>query len=160
MAASASKTIELKLPSELGNERLAIALAEAVATRMGFTSDRVDDLKTAVAEACVNAIEHGNRQDENVKVLVLLTVEPTRLAVDVVDQGEEPIPADRPVPSIEQMVDGKTPSGGFGMFLIRSLMDEVEISREPDGGNQLRMVIHLERECSSGRGGNARWATR
>ncbi len=146
MMVSTGNTIELRIPSEVGNERLAIALSEAVANRMGFTEDRVEDLKTAVGEACMNAIEHGNRQDENIKVVVQLTVEPTRLAVDVLDQGADPIPSRHPCPSIERMLDGEVPSGGLGIFLIQNLMDEVEISREPNGGNQLRMVIHLQRK--------------
>lgn len=140
---SMGTTIELRLPSELGYEKLAIALAAAVAAKMGFSQDRIADLKTAVGEACTNAIVHGNRSDSRMTVLVVMTIEPDRLSVDVVDRGAAPIPQEVPAPCIARMVTGEARSGGLGMFLIRSLVDEVEISREPDGANQLRMVIHL-----------------
>lgn len=146
MAAPADKTIELRLPSELGKEKLAIALVESVAARMGFSPDRVQDLKTAVGEACINAIEHGNQCDSRMLVYIQLAIEPTQLSIRVVDQGKEPIPFTRPRPSIQRMVDGEAPSGGFGIFLIQNLMDEVEICREPGGKNQLRMVLHLNEE--------------
>jgi hypothetical protein len=55
---------ELRLPSRLGFEKVAMNTAASVAQIMGFSDDRVNDLKTAVAEACINAIEHGNRMNE------------------------------------------------------------------------------------------------
>ena len=54
-------TVEVRLPSRLGFEKVAMSTASAVAKLMGFREERIDDLKTAVAEACINAIEHGNR---------------------------------------------------------------------------------------------------
>ncbi|MDH7571109.1 MAG: ATP-binding protein, partial [Armatimonadota bacterium] len=102
MAGSTGKTIELTLPSELGNEKLAIALAEAIANRMGFSPDRVADLCTAVGEACINAIEHGNRLDSSVKVLVQLTEQPDSLSVDVMDRSAEPIEAPTGQPCIHR----------------------------------------------------------
>ena len=55
-----STSVEVRLPSQLGYEKVAMSTAAAVAKLMGFREDRVEDLKTAVAEACINAIEHGN----------------------------------------------------------------------------------------------------
>ncbi|MBC8233261.1 ATP-binding protein [bacterium] len=46
---------------------------------MGFSEDRIEDLKTAVDEACINAIKHGNKENADVKVLVELIAEDTRL---------------------------------------------------------------------------------
>lgn len=57
------EVIELAIPSRLGLERVAIDAAASVAQLMGFSEDRIEDLKTAVDEACLNAIEHGNQQN-------------------------------------------------------------------------------------------------
>ena len=57
-------TVEVRLPSRMGYEKVAMSTASAVAKLMGFREDRIEDLKTAVAEACINAIEHGNRLNE------------------------------------------------------------------------------------------------
>jgi serine/threonine-protein kinase RsbW len=54
--------IELHIPSVIGFEKVAMECAASVAKKMGFTEDRIEDLKTAVAEACLNAIEHGGHR--------------------------------------------------------------------------------------------------
>ena len=59
-----STSVEVRLPSRLGYEKVAMSTAAAVAKLMGFKPERVEDLKTAVAEACINAIEHGNLMNE------------------------------------------------------------------------------------------------
>lgn len=53
----------------LGVEKVAMSTAASVAGIMGFSADRVEDLKTAVAEACINAIEHGNKLDDRLGVV-------------------------------------------------------------------------------------------
>jgi serine/threonine-protein kinase RsbW len=133
-----SRTIELYIPSELGLEKIAIASAVAIAKRIGFSQDRLEDLKTAVAEACINAIEHGNSMDVETKVLVVLKAEPQKVQVNVIDNGDKPIPSS--VPDRAQRKDFR----GMGMFLIHQLVDEVTIKSEP-GRNELQMVINLEK---------------
>jgi serine/threonine-protein kinase RsbW len=133
-----SRTIELYIPSELGLEKIAIASAAAIAKRIGFSQDRLEDLKTAVAEACINAIEHGNSMDVETKVLVVLKAEPQKVQVNVIDNGDKPIPSS--VPDRAQRKDFR----GMGMFLIYQLVDEVTIKSEP-GRNELQMVINLEK---------------
>lgn len=134
--------VEIFIPSTLGFEKVARNAAAAVAEEMGFSPDRIEDLKTAVAEACMNAIEHGNQQDKTASVTVLLTaVQNNRLEVHVADEGLKPMPDEFPEPG-RYGEDNR----GWGMFFITSLMDEVEITRLPKGGNQVRMVIYLTPE--------------
>ncbi len=128
--------VELHLPSVLGYEKVARSAAEAIALRMEFTSDRIEDLKTAVAEACMNAIEHGNNLERSTAVTVLLSAAPSYLEVLVADTGQQEVPDPLPEPGVGDM-------RGWGLFFIQQLMDEVEITRLPQGGNQVRMVIYL-----------------
>ena len=83
-----STSVEVRLPSQLGYEKVAMSTAAAVAKLMGFREDRVEDLKTAVAEACINAIEHGNRLNENLSVGVVLSAGVDALEVKVIDDGK------------------------------------------------------------------------
>ncbi len=140
------KMIELRLPSKLGYERVAMDAAASIASRMGFETDRVSALKTAVSEAVTNAIEHGNQHDEAMKVVVLLTVRGDELIVSVTDQGHKTIDEAyvSRVPQISEAMK-RDDKGGWGIWLIQELMDEVEFTTAPSGGNQVRMVIHLER---------------
>ena len=135
--------IELRIPSVPGSEKVAMEHAADVARRMGFSDDRIEDLKTAVAEACINAIEHGNRMDANTKVGVTLRVTDEKLQVDVRDEGKG-IGKVSP-PSIDEKIEGKEETRGWGIFLIRNLMDDVTFESDPGGGNVVRMVIHMEK---------------
>ena len=120
--------------------------ASSLAKRMGFGGDRVDALRTAVGEAVTNAIEHGNEHDSSMKVTVILTLRPDELVVSVADQGRKQLVHDQTLltPRIDEVMQ-KADKGGWGIWLIRELMDEVEFTTAPSGGNQIRMVIHLER---------------
>ncbi len=135
------ENVELFLPSVLGFEKVARSAAEAIALKMGFSDDRIDDLKTAVAEACMNAIEHGNLGDKATSVTVLLSASSDHLEVRVVDRGRRQIPDPLPPPGNSE------DSRGWGMFFIQNLMDEVEILRSPEG-NVVRMTIFLGKEDS------------
>ena len=138
MAEVEPRIIELHIPSELGFEKVAIASAAIIAKKLGFSQARLEDLKTAVAEACINAIEHGNSMNINVTVLVVLKIEPRKVQVNVIDNGHRPIPVT--IPDRSKREDFR----GMGMFLIRQLMDEVKIKSEP-GRNEIQMVINLEK---------------
>ncbi len=132
-----TERVEIFLPSTLGYEKVARSAAQAVAEEMGFSPDRIEDLKTAVAEACMNAIEHGNQESRAAAVTVLLTAEAEQLEVSVSDEGLTAMPDEFPTPGY----GGE--NRGWGMFFISQLVDQVQITRLPAGGNQVRMVIYL-----------------
>ena len=132
---------ELRLPTRLGFEKVAMNTAASVAQIMGFSPDRVDDLKTAVAEACINAIEHGNQLNERLGVVVTLAMDEKSLEVKIHDQGTG-VHGDLHVPDIDRKMTGEETSRGMGMFLIQALVDEVEYVSEKSG-SYARLVIHL-----------------
>jgi serine/threonine-protein kinase RsbW len=140
---AAEKKYEVHVPSVLGCEKVAVEFAASVAKAMHFSDDRVEDLKTAVAEACTNAIEHGNKMDASTKVGITLTVADGHLRVEIQDQGSG-LGAVR-APDLESQITGTAEPGGWGIFLIKSLMDEVSFESTPQGGNVVKMMIHLER---------------
>ena len=137
------RTIELQLPSRLGYERVAMDAAGAAAKLMGFHKSRVDDLRTAVAEACINAIEHAHALNARMKVIVALNIGCDSLQIDVADQGKG-VPETVEIPDIGQKIAGNEPARGWGLFLIKSLMDEVEFNVNSERGRATRMVIRLE----------------
>lgn len=135
-------SIELRLPSRLGFEKVAMNTAASVAQLMGFGGDRIEDLKTAIAEACINAMEHGNKLDETLSVGVILSMDADSLEVRVLDTGDGP--TGRTVrPDIDKKMHEEEAARGMGMFLIESLVDEVEWVSSPPMGSYARMVIRL-----------------
>lgn len=143
MEAKYCEVIELAVPSRLGLEQVAMDAAAAIAKLMGFSEDRIEDLKTAVEEACINAIEHGNQENANIKVLVELIADDSKLQVDIHDQGKG-ISGKIQKPDIDAKMARKQTTRGWGLFLIQSLMDEVEFGWDPETGGVTRMVIRLK----------------
>jgi serine/threonine-protein kinase RsbW len=141
-----TKTVELKIPCEPGYEKIAMRMAGELAVKMGFSDSRIEDLQTAVAEACINAMEHGNQFDMTTKIFVAMTVHDDKLAIDVLDEGRGgPPPADVEAPDLEAQFAGLETPGGMGLFVIKALVDEAEfVAPDLGSGNQFRMVIHLQ----------------
>lgn len=111
---------------------------------VGFDGDSIHWLGVAVRESVINAIKHGNRDDEDKLVTVEFglspAAEPTRLTVRVVDQGDgfDPVEIADPL-APENLLK----SSGRGVFFMRSLMDAVHIRRAPEGGMEVVMVKAL-----------------
>ena len=139
-----TNVIELRLPSRLGYEKVAMNTVASVANLMGFSEERVEDLKTAVAEACINAMEHGNKLDEALSVGVILSMDANSLEVKVLDTGSG-APEAKTKPDIDKKMQGEESPRGMGMFLIQALVDEVEWVSSPVNGSYARMVIHLDK---------------
>lgn len=146
MSESKTTTVEVRLPTRLGYEKVAMSTAASVAKLMGFPENRVEDLKTAVAEACINAIEHGNRLNEKLSVGVVLRANTDALEVKVLDDGMG-ITKQPPKPDIDRKMHGEEDPRGMGMFLIQALVDEAEWVQGHDGkGSYVRLVIRLDKE--------------
>ncbi len=144
MSARKSTSVEVRLPSRLGYEKVAMSTAASVAKLMGFREDRIEDLKTAVAEACINAIEHGNRLNEGLQVGVLLSAGEDSLEVKVLDDGKglKSMPSK---PDIDKKIHGEEGPRGMGMFLIQALVDEAEWVAGSNGkSSYVRLVIRLD----------------
>jgi serine/threonine-protein kinase RsbW len=145
MSGKKSTTVEVRLPTRLGFEKVAMATASSVAKLMGFPDDRVEDLKTAVAEACINAIEHGNSLNEKLSVGVVLSAGTDELEVKVIDDGTG-IKQQPAKPDIDRKMHGEEDPRGMGMFLIQALVDEAEWVAGTDGkSSYVRLVIKLDK---------------
>ncbi|HEX4007208.1 MAG TPA: ATP-binding protein [Acidobacteriaceae bacterium] len=122
-----------------------MSTAASMAGLMGFSNDRIEDLKTAVAEACINAIEHGNRLNNSLSVGVVLSTSDDQLEVKVIDDGAGVQSAPHK-PDIDRKMHGDEDPRGMGMFLIQALVDEAEWVQGPPGKSFVRLVIRLDKE--------------
>ena len=134
---------DFELPSAPGNERLAIERVECAVADLGLESARLERLKTAVAEATMNAMEHGNeyRADLPVSIRVIHTRE--RLSVCVTDRGD---PGDLPAvetPDLEAKLEGRQNPRGWGLLLIEKMVDETRVTSD-EGKRTLELVLRLE----------------
>lgn len=145
-------SLELSVPSEIGNERYAMDFAEDVALEMGFPAEKIENLKIAVAEACLNAIEHGHKQNRNMKVLIDFTISDTQLEINVQDRGKKFKPETIEKPDLKEMLANKeAPKRGWGMYIIKNMVDEMEYLNAGTG-TRLRMVVKLPADGRETRG--------
>ena len=138
------RTIEVSLPNKLGYERIAMQCAASFAKIVGFLPERIEDLKTAVSEACLNAMEHGNKCHPDKRVVITMNYEEGVFSVTVVDEGEgiEVLPED---PDIEEKIENLETPRGLGIFLIKNLVDQVEFNKMTNEGHMVRMEIKMTR---------------
>jgi anti-sigma regulatory factor (Ser/Thr protein kinase) len=135
---------DFTLPSKPGNERRVMEeVAEAV-SGLGLPEKTLERLKTAVAEATMNAMEHGNRYDPEVPVKIRLLSSEADLFVRITNQGGSPVPdPDKEVPDLEAKLAGTQTRRGWGLFLIRNMVDDVRVSGSPDH-HTIELVMHLK----------------
>lgn len=138
--------IELTIPAKadfVGVVRLAVS---GIASRMGFSYDDIEDLKVAVAEACTNAVHHAYK-DQRGEILIFCGIFPDRLEIEVVDRGPSFDIAEvqaRSGPLNGHMPVHALPERGLGLYLMKSLMDRVEI--KGDGGIAVTLTKYIRRD--------------
>ena len=109
--------------------------------------ERVEDLKTAVSEACLNAMEHGNKNQPDKKVLVKMNYKEGIFSVSVMDEGEgmQKTPVIPKEPDIVKKIEKLETPRGLGMFLIKQLVDQVEFNQVTDEGHMVRMRLRMKK---------------
>jgi anti-sigma regulatory factor (Ser/Thr protein kinase) len=149
-SSSYHKLASFTVPSEPGNERIALAqVAEAVAGQ-GLSASRLDRLKTAVAEAAMNAIEHGNRNQAEIPVDVEVVAAEGDIVVTITDQGGAPEQAGPgEEPDLVRKLAGEQAPRGWGLFLIRHMVDAMDVTT--DGTRHT--VTLIMRAGAAGEGG-------
>jgi len=128
--------IQFKLPAKpeyVGVIRLTLS---GVANRMGFSYEAIEDLKIAISEATTNVVSHAYENEYSGELNIGFAIYEDRLEVMVSDQGtgfdlQEVKERIGPVSRKEEMKPvADLREGGFGLFLINTLMDEVQINNE------------------------------
>jgi serine phosphatase RsbU (regulator of sigma subunit)/anti-sigma regulatory factor (Ser/Thr protein kinase) len=139
---------ELTIPSQPGNERIAMKqVTEAVAV-LHLPAKRLDQLKTAVAEATMNAMEHGNHYLPDRPVSIKVMASTLALSVRITDHGgTRTLPSDPEieVPDIEAKLAELQTARGWGLFLIKHMVDEMNISNDASH-HTVELIMYLKGE--------------
>jgi serine phosphatase RsbU (regulator of sigma subunit)/anti-sigma regulatory factor (Ser/Thr protein kinase) len=143
---TAAGEIHLTIPSQCGYEKLAMDTAGALAEWAGFPPSRIADLRTAVSEACLNAIEHGNRMHETANVEVVLKPAAQGLTVQIFDVGSGFAKDAKPSPDLAKKISGEEAPRGIGLFLIEQLVDEVEYTTLSPRGHVTTLRLAREKQ--------------
>ena len=129
------------VPMGEDNELLAANTVEQIARRLSFRPEAINQIKTAIVEACINASEHSFSPDR--KIYQRFRVESDRLVITISSRGVVPTNiGGNVIANQNHEADLGEERRGWGLKLIRSLMDEVEFERV-DEGTRLRMTKYL-----------------
>jgi serine/threonine-protein kinase RsbW len=141
---------DFSVPSELGNERLAMEEVAAVVSGLGLPEQRLEKLKTAVAEATMNAMEHGNHYRAELPVLIEVSVSDADLSVKITDEGSGPPSFHSETPDLEAKLAGMQTPRGWGLFLIKHMVDEMRLTGD-EAHHTIELIMHLDGRAQGGK---------
>jgi len=137
-------TVRLQIPSNFELLDVVQVASDRLAVLAGLDEDAIHWIGVAVRESVINAIKHGNREDQRKLVTVEFSIapvlDPTEFVVRVLDQGEGFDPQEVADPLAPENI---LKSSGRGIFFMRSFMDDVVLRRASEGGMEVRMVKKL-----------------
>jgi serine phosphatase RsbU (regulator of sigma subunit)/anti-sigma regulatory factor (Ser/Thr protein kinase) len=139
---------DFEVPSAPGNERQAMAhVGKIVADRL--PEARLEKLKTAVAEATMNGMEHGNRYDADKPVKIVIEESDTAVRVRISDQGGGKPISNGTAPDLNAKLAGEQSARGWGLFLIKNMVDEMNIIQD-ETQHTVELVMLLEDQSENG----------
>src|SRR5215208_3802011 len=141
---SARQTLaDFALPSEPGNEQRAMERVVEAIKELDLSDRRLERLKTAVAEATMNAMEHGNDYRPEAPVAIQVFASETALWVRITDEGGgAPIPEPES-PDLEAKLASRQAPRGWGLFLIQNMVDEMCITGD-EAYHTVELILRLE----------------
>lgn len=128
------ETIKMEVcsnPKYVGVIRLTTS---GIANKVGFCIDDIEDIKVAISEACTNAIKHSSDD----KFFIEYSIFEEGLTITITDQGKG-----YNMDSIEKPNLESPKENGLGLFIIESLMDNVEMESSIDKGTTIKMTKYL-----------------
>jgi len=137
------------IPGEEGNERLAMDRVAAAVDGLGLPPARLERLKTAVSEAAMNAIEYGSQGRADVPVDIAVETTAESIVVRITDRAlSGGVPSEPEAPDIEQKLAGEQKPRGWGLFLIKNMVDSMAVTS--DGADQTVTLTMAREEQNDG----------
>jgi serine/threonine-protein kinase RsbW len=143
--ADIERKFTLQVPSSTENLALIREFVTSVGRQATLSDEDINNLELAVDEACANVIEHAYGHDISKEVIVRATFNEESLHISVVDTGRGFDPGSVAQQELGQLV-AERKSGGLGIRLIKSLMDEVSYEIVPGQKNELHMTKKIRKE--------------
>ena len=123
-------TVELKLPILQNMELVATQTAEVVAKHMQLGDEKSGEISMALIEACINAFEHSQTNSE---VYIHFLISENKLTIKVTDKGTGFDTGSVDIPNIESKLNTGERKRGWGVMLIKELMDSVSFESDHTG---------------------------
>ncbi len=133
---------KLQISSETENLEIIRDFIQRLAKKGGFDQEQSDQIALAVDEACTNVIKHAHHYDPRRMIDIAVFLHPDKIEIVVTDRGKGFDPKKLSKPDIKKYVH-ESRSGGLGIHLMRTLMDEVNYQFDPGKKNQVSLIKYL-----------------
>jgi anti-sigma regulatory factor (Ser/Thr protein kinase) len=144
--------LEVTIVAVRANLAVLMGLVDQAVERGRLDQEIAAELRLAVEEVCVNVIDHGYPAGAPGPIRLAIDCEPDRVVVVVADEAAPFDPTDAPLPDLSAGIDER-PIGGLGWHLVRHVIDEIEHTVPPTGGNLLKLVKYRN-TTTRGKNGN------
>ena len=134
-----------EVASQPGNERIVMHRVAETAQSIGFSGPRVEKIKTAVAEATMNAIEHGNNFRADLPVEIEVLQDEQDFIVVIRDHGAHSPIGPAAEPDLDAKLAGLQSPRGWGLFLIEKMVDALNITTDQNH-HTVELVFHRQGE--------------
>jgi anti-sigma regulatory factor (Ser/Thr protein kinase) len=134
---------DFSFPSEPGGERNAMEQVINSVSELGFSPTHLERLRTAIAEGILNAMEHGNDFRPELATLVKIFRSADRLKIKITDYGGGKEIKTSNVPDLEAKLEGLQSPRGWGLFLIKNMVDEMNIITD-EKHHTLELIVKIQ----------------
>jgi serine phosphatase RsbU (regulator of sigma subunit)/anti-sigma regulatory factor (Ser/Thr protein kinase) len=141
---------EFNVDSQPGNERDVIQQVEGALRNVDLSQEQMERLKTAVGEAAMNAMEHGNQYNPDLPISVRVVASEEAVKVTIIDHGSQHSFPEPETPDIEAKLAGLQSSRGWGLFLIKNMVDDLNVSGDGNH-NKVELTVYLKGAQDAGK---------
>ena len=138
----ATRNYFLKIPGQTDNLEIIRDFVAGVAQKVGFDLGESNKIELAVDEACTNVIEHAYQHDESKDIDIAIKIDYNKFTVVVTDRGRSFKLEEVELPDMNSYL-AELRVGGLGIYLMKTLMDEVDYKSKPGGKNEVTMVKYF-----------------
>ena len=128
------ETIKMEISANPEYVSIIRLTTSGIANKVGFCLDDIEDLKVAISEACTNAIKHSLED----RFTIIYTMIEKGLTIEIIDNGKGYNTKEESEPDLDNLKES-----GMGLFIIESLMDEVNVESTEGKGTSIKMTKYL-----------------
>jgi serine/threonine-protein kinase RsbW len=132
-----------KIPSSTEHLQEVRDFISEAAVDFGFSDEDASKIVLAVDEACSNIIRHAYNYSPNKNITITVIPGKGKFEISIIDQGHSFNPEIYKQPDIKKQLHEHR-RGGLGMYLMKTLMDNVEYQFNPGIQNEVRLIKYLQ----------------
>ena len=139
---------KLKIPSITENLQMIREFVLKIAAKTGFNEETQEQIALAVDEACTNVIKHAHHHDARRLMDIQIQTDANKMKITITDKGRGFDITKLKDPDVEKFIK-ESRHGGLGIYLIKTLMDEVDYEFKPGVKNQVQLTKYLKKSVTS-----------